>query len=106
MSDETNVDFTAYMLDAAWRLGKPVAGALVTLSAGVEMKEYPFSIYTPIPGQREDISGSISAEALFPKADVWGFAPTVTARYNQRNSNADRYDTETFSIELGIQSVF
>lgn len=106
MSDETNIDFTAYRLDAAWRLGKPLAGASVTLSAGVELKDYPFSIYTPIPGAREDLSRSVSAEFLFSKAQIWGFAPTVTARYNQRSSNADRYDTETFSVELGIQSVF
>lgn len=106
MSDEPNVDYTAYRLSGEWRLGAPLAGAEVTLSAGVELREYPLSIYTPLPGRREDVSQWLSADFLFPKAQVWGFAPTVSAQYNLRASNADRYDTETFSIQLGVQSVF
>lgn len=103
-SNDPNLDYTAWSVAAQYRLGEPVMNSVVTFVGGLEWRDFPVSPYTATG--REDLSARLGVELLFHNVDYWGFAPVLTLEQNTRASDVDLYDSETFSVKLGVRSVF
>lgn len=91
-------------LGVSYALGKPVLGALASLSLGVETRWYDRPLYGPEPRQDETLQ--IGGSLFFTTFDLFGFAPKVGLTATRTNSNVSRFETEAIELNLGLQSVF
>ena len=103
-SDSSSLDYENASFITEWGLGKPVMGTEFTLSAAYTLTEFGKNDFTF--GNRTDQTAYVALNAVFPKIQRYGFAPSLTIEHRQRFSNVDFFDSETTGIKLGIESVF
>lgn len=103
-SDIASLDYQDASLAAEWGLGKPIMGTEFTFSAAYTLTDFNETPYRN--GGRFDETAFIALNAVFPKIQRYGFAPSLTIEHRQRFSNVDLFDSETTGIKLGIESVF
>lgn len=82
----------------------------VNLSFAAGIYQGDFAGYTlatiEVPGGRQDLTSYIEMDMLFPRVEYSGFAPVLTLRRQVTSSNVSRFNSESTSISLGIQSTF
>ena len=107
VSDNVNAENTAVLGYARYEFAKPLGPAEVAISVDLAQRDYPvfFGNLFNTTG-REDLTWGGTVEFFFPKADVWGFAPTLTVEGSKTDSNVSRHDQEYLGLRLGLRSVF
>lgn len=107
-SNDPSNEFTAVRGGVSYALARPVGPAEVTLGLSIAAKHYPSTFTGSLfgRGERDDLRVSGTVEMLLPKAEVMGFAPTVTLSAGRTWSNASRFETEDFGVAFGLKSTF
>lgn len=106
-SDGRNISNWSGVADLNYSFGKQIGP--MQLSAGLSLGYTHFSTYSttsPVVGGRSDTSVYGNLTMFFVDYDLAGFSPTVRVRTGRRTSNVSRFETEEFSVSLGIQSKF
>ncbi|MEP2534025.1 hypothetical protein [Shimia sp.] len=91
-----------------YTFAKPIGA--VNVSAGLNFGFSDYANYRVgfivVPGGRQDTSVSGQVDFTLQKMQYAGFAPVVTLRALETNSNVSRFDTRQFAINFGIRSSF
>ena len=74
------------------------------VGAEVEWRGYDASRLEP--AGREDLRGTLRATVAVPDWNLWGFEPVLTVEASRTDSDADRADRETLTLDLGFRSSF
>lgn len=92
----------------AWGLPRPIGPAKVSLSLGGTVADYPDYRVGPfvVPGGRQDHMLFGSADFVFENLDYAGFVPSLKVQAQKTRSNVSRFETNEFSVSLGIVSRF
>lgn len=103
-SQASDVDHTAYGVDADYTLAKPLAGARIGLNLGLETRDYDRSAFDP--AGREDLKLRLGVTAFLPDLDYMGFAPEVSLQAARTNSNISLYDSRDIGVGFNLRSAF
>ncbi|EPX79649.1 hypothetical protein [Salipiger mucosus] len=94
-------------LRARFDLGRPVGPVKLGLSLSAFDSHYPdYRVVLPVPGGREDRFYGADLDLTLHRFDVAGFVPKVRLSAERSESNVSRFDTEEYSISVGIESRF
>lgn len=79
-----------------------------SFSLSASLRDFPsYSLgLVSLPNGRQDTTVSADVDLLFPKLDVWGFAPTLTLTAARGRSNISRFETRQLGVSFGFQSLF
>jgi hypothetical protein len=106
-SNDRRNEYVSLRGGVTYTLAKPVGPAEVTLGLSVSSRHYPAtSVGSFNPEERNDLRVTGTVEMLLPKAEVMGFAPTVTLSAGRTWSNASRFETEDLGVAFGLKSTF
>ncbi len=109
-SDHANTTYDAARLSVQLAPDWKIGGASVSLGANLGMRDYDeFTLIggaVAVTGGRQDQSVGLSMDLSFDNLGVMGFAPVLSLRHGQTQSNVSRYETGTSGVSLGISSVF
>ncbi len=90
-----------------YAFGKQIGPLKVSAGLSLGYTHYStFSTTTPVAGGRTDTSIYGDVTMVFNELDFAGFVPSMQVRTGQRSSNISRYETDEFTVSLGIQSKF
>jgi len=87
-----------------YSFSKPVLGAKMGFTLGVERRDYEFSRYD-IDG-RHDETVSAGLSFVLEGVDYFGFSPSINIEGSRTLSNINLYDRESVGVRFGIQSNF
>ncbi len=106
-SDDPNAENLAFTGEITYALARPVGPAQVSFGLSATARDYPvfFSNLFNQTG-RQDQRLALTIGLTFPKAQVWGFAPQVNLTGSQTRSNISRFEGGSFSVGIGLRSVF
>lgn len=94
--------------DVSYDIARDFGPVNLTLAAGAYVSQ--FDGYTlasiEVPGGRQDSTGYVQIQMLFPDAEYSGFAPVLTLQRKVTSSNVSRFDSKETSFSLGVQSTF
>jgi hypothetical protein len=98
---------TSTSLRAVYRLGRKIGPARVQAGFGVAATDYPaYNLFLPVAGGRQDEAWDANIDFVFEDVDYAGFAPRLSIRTSQTESNISRFSTEQLTVTLGIASKF
>ena len=104
-----NVSAENLALTAAlsYALARPVGPAEVSFTLSATSRDYPvyFSNIFNRDG-RQDLKVGVTLDLAFPKAQVMGFAPTLSLSASHTSSNISRYEQDAFGLQFGLKSLF
>jgi tetratricopeptide (TPR) repeat protein len=94
--------------DLSYDIARDFGPMNLSLAAGAYVSQFDgYTIATiEVPGGRQDTTGYLQVQALFPGVEYSGFAPVLTLQRKVTSSNVSRFDSKETSISLGIQSTF
>ncbi len=104
LDEVPDTTWSGVSVGAGYDRGEPVLGLRLGLGAELEWRDYDLSRLEP--AGREDWRGTLRATVGMPTFEVWGFEPTVTLEASRTNSDADRIDKETLTLDLAFRSRF
>lgn len=104
LAEIPDTTFTGATLGAGWARAEPVLGVRLGLGAEVDWRSFDSSFLEP--AGREDLRTTLRATLGVPRFQVWGFEPTVTVEASRTNSDADRIDKDSVTLDLGFRSSF
>lgn len=96
--------WTGATIGAGYDRGEPVLGMRLGVGAEVEWRRYDDSWLEP--RGREDLRGTLRATVGLPELNLWGFEPTLTLEASRTDSDADRIDKDSLTLDLGLRSSF
>lgn len=106
ISDSPAVAHDAWGVSLRYGLGRPVLGKTVlpSFTLGWEAAEFE----TPLYGAeaRSDREVSLGVDMVFPKLDLYGFAPTLGVSVSDRSSNFSLFESRSTDLRLGLRSLF
>lgn len=109
-TEDSNPVFTSRGGSANLRysFAKPLGNIQISTSLNVGYSDYPdYRVgFIPVPGGRQDLSIAGEVDLSFLNMQYAGFAPTMTLRALQTDSNVSRFDTRQLSVNIGIRSSF
>jgi tetratricopeptide (TPR) repeat protein len=99
---------TTFGGDLSYEFARDFGPLNLSLLAGAYEADYAgYTLATiTVPGGRQDRTGYVGVEMVFPAAAYSGFAPVLTLRHQVTSSNVSRFDSTENSISLGVKSVF
>ncbi|MCA8870207.1 MAG: hypothetical protein KDA67_16270 [Rhodobacteraceae bacterium] len=103
-SGSAEIAHVSQSADFSYRFAKPVFGAHLTLTLGIDVRLYKSPFLSP--ARRRDFGADLTLSILLPKYQVMGFAPNIDLNIGRNFSNVNLYDTTRQSISLGVKSVF
>ncbi len=91
----------------SYALARPVGPAQVSFSLSATSRDYPvfFSNQFNLDGRR-DLKVGVTLDLAFPKAQVMGFAPTLSLSASHTGSNVSRFEQDAFGVQFGLKSLF
>lgn len=103
-----NGSFRSGSVRAAYAFGRPVGPVRVSTALVLGYSDYPSYIsgLFRVPGGRQDKSVYGDVNLFFEQYDYAGFAPVLRMRAGRKSSNDSRFDTQEFSVSLGVESKF
>jgi hypothetical protein len=100
-------------LQMSYSWAEPIGPISLSTSAGVTFKTYPdFVEFDPssgfitIDGGRKDRTGFAALNIGFPQIEYAGFSPGMRINASRTDSNISRYDQQSLSASLTINSSF
>lgn len=103
-TDSAALTHDALTLGVQYTFGQPILGATTQVSLAAEAKAYDDPLYGAEP--RADLGAVLSTSLLFSNFDSYGFAPKLTFEARRTTSNVSRFETESFGVNMGFQSLF
>ena len=103
-TDSRAITHNALTLGLQYTFAKPLLGATAQVAMTAQAKQYDDPLYSAEP--RADLGASISTSLLFTDFDTYGFAPKLTFEARKTTSNVSRFETESFGLNMGFQSLF
>ena len=88
--------------EVTYALAKPLGPVQVTLGLLARSQNYP--LYFGIG--RLDRQLELSIGMVFPKAQIWGFAPKLELTASKTRSNFSRFESSDVGLQFGMASVF
>jgi hypothetical protein len=107
-SDSNNSTWRGLDLGLSYQVKAPVAGAQLSLSLGLDYRDYDafdLGLYMA-PGGRQDQGISAGITAVLPQVQYMGFAPVLSLDLARRTSNVSRYDSRDLGLGLSFRSAF
>lgn len=103
-----NARNTTLRLGARISPDKPIGPVRPSFGLSASLRDFPsYSLgLVSLPNGRQDTTLSAEVDLLFPKLDVWGFAPTLTLTAARGRSNISRFETRHLGVSFGFQSLF
>lgn len=110
-TDFANSRQTSATLSATYDFAKQFGPMKISTGIAVGYSDYPdyfvpIAPVLPVPGGRQDKSVYANINFFFVDADYAGFAPNLRVTAGRKSSNVSLFETEEFSVSLGIQSKF
>ena len=103
-TDSRALTHNAVTLGLQYTFANPVLGATAQVALTAQAKHYDDPLYTAEP--RADLGAAVSTSLLFTDFDSYGFAPKLTFEARKTTSNVTRFETESFGLNMGFQSLF
>ncbi|MFN3845633.1 MAG: surface lipoprotein assembly modifier [Paracoccaceae bacterium] len=103
-SDADSIDHRALRTDLGWTKAKPVFGAGLSASLGIEARDYARSALSPTG--REDVSLRARASLSLEKLDYMGFMPVISVEAERTRSNIALYRSQSLGVGVSIRSKF
>lgn len=108
-SDASSVNgtSTSLTLRALYTLGRKIGPTRIQAGLGFAVTDYPaYQLIQPVPGGREDQAWNANIDFVFDDVDYAGFAPRLSIRAGNTDSNISRFTTEQLTVTLGFASKF
>lgn len=109
-ADHPNATYDAARLALEVSPEWKIAGAGISFGATAGLRDYDQFLLignaVAVTGGRQDTSFGVSMDLSFDDLGVMGFAPVLSVRHGNTQSNVSRYETKTTGISIGISSVF
>jgi hypothetical protein len=103
-SDDPSIDHDAVSAQIGWSRAKPVLGTGLSMSLGIEARDYDESALSATG--RHDLTARGTVGLSFDKLDYMGFIPTLTIEAEHTKSNIVLNRSHSFGVGLGIVSKF
>jgi len=103
-TDSSALTHNALTLGLQYTFARPLLGATAQVALTAQAKNYDDPLYFPEP--RADVGAAFSTSLLFTDFDTYGFAPKLTFEARKTTSNVTRFETESFGLNMGFQSLF
>ena len=107
ISANANAGNLALTAALSYGLARAVGPAEVSFSLSATSRDYPvyFSNSFNLDG-RQDLKLGVTLDLAFPKAQIMGFAPTLSLSASHTTSNISRYEQDAFGVQFGLKSLF
>lgn len=103
-SDDVFGEYKSGKLGLRYSFAKPVLGTRLSLSMGLEKRDYDLSRYDIDGRHDETLTAGISM--VFTNIDYFGFSPSMNIDASRTSSNISLYDRESVGVRFGFQSNF
>lgn len=107
-SPTDNYIFEEWTLGGSYQWDEPLGPVSVAINASIKQNDYPS--YTPLlgstPGRRQDTTFSLGVNLGFPEMEYAGFVPGLAINASKSDSNIARFERDTFSVGLTLNSAF
>ncbi|SDE45420.1 tetratricopeptide repeat protein [Limimaricola pyoseonensis] len=103
-TDRPDLGYEGLTLAADYDFGRRFGPADLGVGLTAEWRDYQSSRY--VLEEREDRRLTAEARIGMPRAERWGFHPEIRLEAGRNWSNADLYDEEVLSLDLGVVSSF
>ena len=98
---------TAIKAGLTYALAKPIVGSNLSLSAGVEKRDWKNSTYEPTPGEgRHDKTVNVGANLVLNQMSAYGFTPALRFDARKTFSNISLFSKTSYGVRLGLESRF
>ena len=104
LNELPDTTYTGVSAGVGYDWAEPILGLHLGVGAEVDWRRFDESFLAP--EGRDDLRGTLRATIGLPGLEVWGFEPTVTVEASRTESDADRIDRNSLSLDLGFESTF
>jgi len=109
-SGHVNSSYSTASVRLGYEFGKSLGPARFSAALILGQSDYPMYLagfpVAPLTNGRQDESIYADVNVFFEEYDYAGFAPLLRLRAGRKFSNHSRFETEEFSLSLGIESNF
>jgi hypothetical protein len=103
-SAEETIDHSALGAEIGWQRARPVFGTSLSLSLGIEARDYPISAISTSGRQDTAVQGAL--RLAFDRWDYMGFIPTLSIEAESTSSNIALNRSHSVGLGLGVVSKF